>query len=227
MCRLVRTTVAAATALVMAVLCLAGAGCGSGGSGASKDTPAGKSDVVSLLHKKYQNSKIRYYNDLNCLGIGVANPKRFDFRFITDTVTGKGLNIDNIEEQEYLIPVFYKPDYQIFYMPVIDSSSKYYEVKVNTEISVFVNKHDFNFYTWKELFTKQALSVNAEKGYVKQDTGSESVMFDERKVSLIVKKYDGDWLSVDEELDDGSKRNAYWVKWRDNNKISATPTFLY
>jgi len=212
-------------ATTVAALCLAG--CGNGGSGTSKDTSAGKSDVVSLLHKKYQNSTIKYYNDLNYLGIGVANPKRFDFKFITDTATGKSLNIENIEEQEYMIPIFYKPDYQIFYMPVIDSSSNYYEVKANTETNIFVNKHDFNFYTWEEIFTKQANSVKTEKVYIKQDIGSESVIIDDNKVSLIVKKYNGEWLSVDEELDDGSKRNTYWVKWRDNNKLLATPTFLY
>jgi predicted small secreted protein len=213
------------TAAVAAAICLAG--CGNGGSGTSKDTHVAKHDVVSLLHKKYQNSTIKYYNDLNYLGIGVANPKRFDFKFITDTATGKSLNIENIEEQEYLIPIFYKPDYQIFYMPVIDSSNNYYEVKVNTEISVFVNKHDFIFYTWEEIFTKQANSVKTEKGYVKQDIGSESVMIDDNKASLIVKAYDGEWLLVDEELDDGIKRNTYWVKWRANNKLLATPTFLY
>jgi len=217
----------AASLFAAAAIAVCMAGCGNGGSGTSKDTPAAKHDVVSLLHKTYQNSKIRYYNDLNYLGIGVVNPKRFDFGFTTDTATGKCLNIDNIEEQEYLIPIFYKPDYQIFYMPVIDSSSNYYEVKANTETCVFVNKHDFNFYTWEEIFTKQANSVKAENGYVKQDIGSESVMIDDNKVSLIVKAYDGEWLLVDEELDDDSKKNTYWVKWRDNNKLLATPTFLY
>jgi hypothetical protein len=178
------------------------------------------------LREKYQEYKVTYYNDLNYLGIGVVNPKRFDFQFVTDTVTGDGLKLDNIEEQEYLIPMLWKPDYQIFYMPVIDSSGGYYAVRANKETNVFVNKCDFDFYTWEELFTKRAISVVAEKGYMKQDIESESVAIDDRSVSLIVEKYDGDWLLVNEESDDGVRRNVYWVKWRDKNKLSAKPVFL-
>jgi hypothetical protein len=81
MCKRIRITTITVKVLMMTALGLAGAGCGNGGSGMSKDTPVAKHDVVSLLHKKYQNSKIKYYNDLNYLGIGIANPKRFDFRF--------------------------------------------------------------------------------------------------------------------------------------------------
>ena len=183
-------------------------------------------DIMRVLHKKYQEYKIGYYNDLNCLGLGVVNPKKFDFKFITDTITGTGFYIDAIEYQEYLIPIIWKPDYRIFYMPVIHISNKYYEVQVNTETSVFVNKNDFDFYTWEELFTKRTLSIDAEKGYVKQDVKSESVIFDDDDIYLTVEKYEDDWLLVSETLEDGSKRDTYWVKWRDKNKLLVTPVFL-
>jgi hypothetical protein len=80
----IRLTVTVAV-VMMATVALCLAGCGNGGSGTSKDTSVAKYDVISLLHKTYQNSTIKYYNDLNYLGIGVVNPKRFDFGFITDT----------------------------------------------------------------------------------------------------------------------------------------------
>jgi len=184
------------------------------------------SDVIGSLREKYQKHKVTYYNDLNCLGIGVVNPKRFDFPFVSDTITKTGVTIDNIEEQEYIIPIFWKPDYQIFYMPVLDSAGDYYTVKVNTEASVFVNKKDFDFYTWEELFTKRAISVVAEKGCAKQYIESECVAIDNNNVSLVVERYDADWLSVKEELEDGNKRNTYWVKWRDQNKVLVKPIFL-
>ena len=102
-------------------------------------TEGGLHNVINELYSQFQKFDIDYYNDLNCLGLGVINPKKFNFQIIIDTINGIKFDIENIEKQEYLIPIFWKPDYGIFYMPVINISNKYYEVQVNKENRVFVD----------------------------------------------------------------------------------------
>jgi len=198
-------------------------------NGSTNETIAIDNDIINQLHVKYQKFKKEYYNDLNCLGLGVVNPKAFNFQIITDTVTKKALKIKNIEEQEYIVPMFWKPDYVVFYMPVIHISDKYYEVKANKTMSIFVQKEEVNFYTWEDLFKKAITTIEVREGYAMKDIDSD-IVFDEEEnsdgdISLIVEKIDGDWFFIRAESD-GKVIKHFWAPWKKGNKLLIEPIFL-
>ncbi|MDR0468099.1 MAG: hypothetical protein LBG67_04535 [Campylobacteraceae bacterium] len=190
---------------------------------------ATSNSLIAELHRQFKEFDISYYNELS-LGIGVVNPKEYHFQMITDSTINEMLEIENIEEQEYIVPIFWKPDYRIFYMPVISVSEKQYEVRVNKNTNLFVQKEEFDFYTWEELLKEQALSVSilTGKGYAVADINSE-VLYDAEDslevFDFIVEKVEDDWIFVRAELNE-LEIDKFWVLWRDKNKLLVKPIFL-
>ena len=196
-----------------------------------------KNNFFNKLHETYQyffeNSgnqsfNTEYYKDINYIGLGVANPKDFRFQLTTDTLNRQKIEIANIEEQELLIPLFWKPDYQIFYMTVVEISEDKYKVQANNEMTVWVNKSEFDFYTWKDLLLNKTTCIVADIAYWEKDIHSKSIEFaDNGDYALIVEKIEDDWLYVKMEAGDDIVIDYYWIRWKDkNNKLLVRPIFL-
>jgi len=170
-----------------------------------------------------------YYSNTDCIGLGVVNPKDFHFQLITDTTSMQKIEIENIKEQEFLIPLFWKPDYGIFYMTVVGISENWYEVRANTEMTVWVNKNEFDFYTWENLLKDQTTCIIADIVYKEKNIHSESAdMGEYEATALIVEKVEGDWIFVKGEhlhIED-TVFDYSWVRWKDeNNKLLIRPIF--
>ncbi len=222
--------------LLIAVLAISLAGCKNRtqqnqSTNHEKVLSVGTAKIEEKLQKEYLSVELDYLNDINYVGIGVVNPKAFDFQIVIDTATNETIDIENIEAQELLVPVFWKPDYLIFYMPVVSRSDKFYEVRAHKSMSAFVHKSEFDFYTWDDLLKNKALCVTilSGKGYSKPDIHSE-VLFNGNETSLdemtiVVEKIEGDWIYVRAELDD-LVTGKFWIPWRDKNKLLVKPIFL-
>ncbi|MCL2246798.1 MAG: hypothetical protein FWC10_06770, partial [Lentimicrobiaceae bacterium] len=161
--------------IILATISLIAVGCGQTRNKANEyvaETPqdtllqisgqSEKNDFSNKLHEIYQYfveniggryANTEYYKDIDYIGLGVVNPKDFRFQLTTDTPDQPIIEID-IEEQELLIPIFWKPDYVIFYMAVVEISDNQYRVQANNKMTVWVNKGEFDFYTWEDLFKK-------------------------------------------------------------------------
>ncbi|GHT25370.1 hypothetical protein FACS189430_11920 [Bacteroidia bacterium] len=184
-------------------------------------------NIADLLQKNHHTYTLEYCNDINCGGIGVVNPKEFNFQIIIDTINQQRLNIENIENQQYLVPIFWKPDYLIFYMPVIQISTKYYEVSVNKTMSVFVDKNEFDFFTWEELLEEKIVVIQSEEGYVEPNSQSQKKIINNTldEIFFVVEKVEGNWILVREEMNE-LVIDKFWVLWRDENKLLIHPVFL-
>jgi hypothetical protein len=176
----------------------------------------------------YISDNREYYRNIDCIGLGVVNPKDFHFQLIADTTSMQKTKIENIETQKLLIPLCWKPDYMIFYMTVVGISENWYEVRANTEMTVWVNKNEFDFYTWENLLKNKTTCIVANIAYWEKDIHSKSIeLADNGEYALVVEKVEGDWVYVRAEQEDDIIIDRYWVRWKDkNNQLLIRPIFL-
>ncbi|MCL2327294.1 MAG: hypothetical protein FWC39_02140 [Bacteroidetes bacterium] len=194
-------------------------------------------DYNNKLHEKFQNytehygnwMNTEYYQNIDHIGLGVVNPKDFHFYFIADTINMEKVKIEDIEVQEFLIPLIWKPGYKIFYMTVVGISENFYQVRANNEMTVWVNKNEFDFYTWEDLL-ENALCILSDVIYKEKNISSKVVDFlpDESKFDLIVEKVEGNWgYCRAENFENNEIKGYYWVRWKDeNNTLLIRPIFL-
>jgi len=197
--------------------------------------------IIAELNKNYQyflqycednpfyGTEEYYYHSSNtdCIGLGVVNPKDFHFQVNIDT-SSMPIQIENIETQTLLIPLFCKPDYLIFYMTVVEISGNWFKVQVNRTMTLWVNKSEVKFYTWDSLLynTTGIIAGDAFRG---KTFFSESIdLRDNDDYALAVEKVEGDWVYVRAvHIESESVTDYYWVRWKDErNKVLIRPLFL-
>ena len=233
------------TVIIVSILALIANGCGQAtkkqAGTKSNETVNEQNEVtensenaIGKLREKYlhffeNNGYIydnrEYYKNLNCIGLGVVNPKDFHFQLIADTTSMQKTKIENIETQELLIPLFWKPEH----MTVVEISENWYEIRANTEMTVWVNKSEFNFYTWEDLLKGNTTCILADIVYMEKDIHSDFIeqREDNTEYALIVEKVEGNWVYVKAETADEIIIDRYWVRWKDeNNKLLIIPIFL-
>lgn len=166
-----------------------------------------------------------YINETSSLGVGVANPKDYTFTLYSDTLAQKSVKIENIENQNIIIPLIYKPDYSIFYMVVEEKLDKWYKIIYNYNEIGYVLSEEFTFYTWENLL-KNTKGITAKEGYTDKNNKQSITQLSEQDFYLI-EKIDSDWIYIRKEIEDEVvEENGYWVKWRNKNKLNVRPIFL-
>lgn len=165
---------------------------------------------------------LEYINNYKNLGQGVVNPIDFSFTLILDTISMDSIRIKNIEEPNILRPIFYKPDYLIFYLVVRNITNNYYLININEDQLGFVRKNEFNYFTWKNLFLNEINSLIIKNGYTKRGNDTQPIEFSDEDYFICI-DFDNDWLRVEKEND---PHNKYWVKWKTNNGLNVEPIFL-
>ncbi|MCL2290799.1 MAG: hypothetical protein FWC34_08905 [Bacteroidetes bacterium] len=193
-----------------------------------------KSDLESKLREKYLHffenygysfESMEYYKNIDCIGLGVVSAKGVHFQLIVDTISMQKIEIKNIKTQDFLIPLFWKPEH----MTVVEISENWYEIRANTEMTVWVNKSEFNFYTWEDLLKGNTTCILADIVYMEKDIHSDFIeqREDNTEYALIVEKVEGNWVYVKAETADEIIIDRYWVRWKDeNNKLLIIPIFL-
>lgn len=91
-------------------------------------------------------NNLEYVNNYKDLGKGVVNPITFSFTLILDTVSMDSIRINNIEDSNVFRPIFYKPDYLIFYLVVQKKYDNYYMVNIAENQVGFVRRSEFVFF---------------------------------------------------------------------------------
>lgn len=165
---------------------------------------------------------LEYLNNYSDLGKGVVNPVDFSFTLILDTISMDSVRINNIEEPNVLRPIFYKPDYLIFFLVVRNTYGRYYLININENQFGFVRKSEFDFFTWKDLFLNKSNSLIIKNGYVKRESNTLPVEFSNEDYFICL-EFDNDWLYVEEE---NNPHNKYWVKWKTDDGLDVEPVFL-
>jgi hypothetical protein len=214
------------TAIILSVLVLI---LGGYGQVTKAQTAMVEKSTISKLRENFRHwfderriTQEDYYANVGYIGLGLVNPKDIQFQLITDTPDRQKIEI-NIEEQELLIPLFWKPDYMLFYMTVVEILENQYRVRANNEMIVLVNKSEFHFYTWENLLKDQIFSIGVEIVYKEKDIRSQMIINPslEENFHFTVQKMEGDWIYIRaKNYHTEEVKDYYWTRWKDeNNKL--------
>ena len=154
-----------------------------------------------------------FYNKTERLGIGLV---KIEKQLVT--VKNQGLS-EHIEEDIYspkhMVPLFFKPDYNIFYMVCLERQKAYYKVLSATGDIYFVPKAEAKFVSWAKFLrnTTGVTNLNWELNPLRETPSEKSKMIriKDRKATYQVISVKGDWVEIQNEQDAHEKG---WIQWR-------------
>ncbi|WP_276724876.1 hypothetical protein [Capnocytophaga granulosa] len=154
-----------------------------------------------------------FYNKTERLGIGLV---KIEKQLII--VKNQGLS-EHIEEDIYspkhMVPLFFKPDYNIFYMVCLERQKAYYKVLSAMGDIYFVPKAEAKFVSWAKFLrnTTGVTNLNWELNPLRETPSEKSKMIriKDRKATYQVISVKGDWVEIQNEQDAHEKG---WIQWR-------------
>ena len=154
-----------------------------------------------------------FYNKTERLGIGLV---KIEKQLII--VKNQGLS-EHIEEDIYspkhMVPLFFKPDYDIFYVVCLERQKAYYKVLSATGDIYFVPKAEAKFVSWAKFLrnTTGVTNLNWELNPLRETPSEKSKMIriKDRKATYQVISVKGDWVEIQNEQDAHEKG---WIQWR-------------
>ena len=171
--------------------------------------------VLFFFSKGSAQERLSYefYNKTERLGIGLV---KIEKQLIT--VKNQGLS-EHIEEDMYnpkhIVPLFFKPDYNIFYVVCLERQKAYYKVLSATGGIYFVPKADAKFVSWAKFLrnTTGVTNLNWELNPLRETPSEKSKMIriKDRKATYQVISVKGDWVEIQNEQDAHEKG---WIQWR-------------
>ena len=154
-----------------------------------------------------------FYNKTERLGIGLV---KIEKQLII--VKNQGLS-EHIEEDIYspkhMVPLFFKPDYNIFYVVCLENQKTYYKVLSATGDIYFVSKAEARFVSWEAFLsnTTGVTNLNWELNPLQEMPSEQSKMIriKDREAIYQVISVKGDWVEIRNEHDAHEKG---WIRWR-------------
>ena len=154
-----------------------------------------------------------FYNKTECLGIGLV---KIEKQLIV--IKNQQLNKE-IEEDIYnpkrIVPLFFKPDYDIFYMVCLERQKAYYKVLSATGDIYFVPKAEAKFVSWEAFLsnTTGVTNLNWELNPLRETPSEQSKVIStkDREAIYQVINVKGDWIEIQNEHNAHEKG---WIQWR-------------
>jgi len=154
-----------------------------------------------------------FYNKTERLGIGLL---KIEKQLIV--IKNQQLNKE-IEEDMYnpkhIVPLFFKPDYDIFYMVCLERQKAYYKVLSATGDIYFVHKAEAKFVSWSEFLrnTTGVTNLNWEQNPLQEAPSEKSkvIRIKDKEATYQVINVKGDWIEVQNEHNTHEKG---WIQWR-------------
>lgn len=171
--------------------------------------------VLFFFYKGSAQERLSYefYNKTERLGIGLL---KIEKQLIV--IKNQQLNKD-IEEDMYspkhIVPLFFKPDYDIFYMVCLERQKAYYKVLSATGDIYFVHKAEAKFVSWSEFLrnTTGITNLNWEQNPLQEAPSEKSKMIriKDKEATYQVINVKGDWIEIQNEHNAHEKG---WIQWR-------------
>ncbi len=154
-----------------------------------------------------------FYNKTERLGMGLV---KIEKQLIT--VKNQGLR-EHIEEDIYnpkhIVPLFFKPDYNIFYVVCLERQKAYYKVLSATGDIYFVPKAEAKFVSWAEFLrnTTGITNLNWEQNPLREAPSEKSkvIKIKDKEATYQVINVKGDWIEIQNEHNAHEKG---WIQWR-------------
>ena len=171
--------------------------------------------MLFFFYKGSAQERLSYefYNKTERLGIGLV---KIEKQLIT--VKNQGLS-EHIEEDIYspkhIVPLFFKPDYNIFYVVCLERQKAYYKVLSATGDIYFVSKAEARFVSWEAFLsnTMGVTNLNWELNPLQEKPSEQSkvIRTKDREAAYQVINVKGDWIEIQNEHNAHEKG---WIRWR-------------
>lgn len=153
-----------------------------------------------------------FYNKTERLGIGLV---KIEKQLITVKNQGLSKHIEeDIYNPKHIVPLFFKPDYNIFYMVCLERQKAYYKVLSATGDIYFVPKAEAKFVSWAKFLrnTTGITNLNWELNPLQETPSEQSKVIStkDREAIYQVISVKGDWVEIQNEHDAHEKG---WIRW--------------
>ncbi len=171
--------------------------------------------VLFFFYKGSAQERLSYefYNKTERLGIGLVKIEK-QLLVIKNQQLNKEIEED-IYNPKHIVPLFFKPDYNIFYVVCLENQKAYYKVLSATGDIYFVSKAEAKFVSWAEFLrnTTGITNLNWEQNPLQEAPSEKSKMIriKDREAIYQVISVKGDWVEIQNEHDVHEKG---WIRWR-------------
>lgn len=170
--------------------------------------------VLFFFYKGSAQERLSYefYNKTERLGIGLVKIEK-QLLVIKNQQLNKEIEED-IYNPKHIVPLFFKPDYNIFYVVCLENQKAYYKVLSATGDIYFVSKTQAKFVSW-EAFLRNTMGVtnlNWELNPLQEMPSEQSkvIRTKDREATYQVINVKGDWVEIQNEHDAHEKG---WIRW--------------
>lgn len=171
--------------------------------------------VLFFFYKGSAQERLSYefYNKTERLGIGLVKIEK-QLIVIKNHQLNKEIEED-IYNPKHIVPLFFKPDYDIFYMVCLERQKAYYKVLSATGDIYFVSKAEAKFVSWAEFLrnTTGVTNLNWELNPLRKTPSEKSKMIriKDREATYRVINVKEDWIEIQNEHNAHEKG---WIQWR-------------
>jgi len=175
--------------------------------------------AIELPNKAVEEVKntqqLDFYNEVDNLGMGLIKPKKEKFIIYSSSVDFKKKEEESIYQPEKVTPIFYKPDYNIFYLTCDKIDGGF--IVSNNGKKIYLKNENWNFINWNN-FLKQSTGVNNlnwqdNPVFNNPDRKSKKVKIDINS-DFVVIDFKNEWIKIQNE----QKQNG-WIKWKSGNDL--------
>ena len=155
---------------------------------------------------------------MESLGIGLVKAE-------SDIITIKSQNLNKRLNEytytpKYIVPVFFKPDYNIFYIVCLDNQKEYYKVLSANGEEYLVSKAQTKFISWEE-FLKSTTGISnldwSENPLRKEPfEKSKIITLKDTDATFNVIRVKKDWIEIQS---DNNTNQKGWIQWKKENRL--------
>ncbi|WP_297971664.1 hypothetical protein [uncultured Capnocytophaga sp.] len=171
--------------------------------------------VLFFFYKGSAQERLSYefYNKTERLGIGLVKIEK-QLLVIKNQQFNKEIEED-IYSPKHIVPLFFKPDYNIFYVVCLENQKAYYRVLSATGDIYFVPKTQAKFVSWEAFLrnTTGITNLNWEQNPLQEMPSEQSkvIRTKDREATYQVISVKGDWVEIQNEHNAHEKG---WIQWR-------------
>ena len=172
----------------------------------------------SLIGNAQKSLSYEFYNEMESLRIGLVKAE-------SDIITIKSQNLNKSLNEytytpKYIVPVFFKPDYNIFYIVCLDNQKEYYKVLSANGEEYLVSKAQTKFISWEE-FLKSTTGISnldwSENPLRKEPfEKSKIITLKDTDATFNVIRVKKDWIEIQS---DNNTNQKGWIQWKKENRL--------
>ncbi|WP_314773182.1 hypothetical protein [Capnocytophaga sputigena] len=173
---------------------------------------------LSLIGNAQKSSSYEFYNKTKSLGIGLVKVES-DIITINSQTFNKSLN-EYIYTPKYIVPIFFKPEYNIFYIVCLGDQREYYKVLSANGEEYLVSKAQTKFISWEDFLknTTGISNLDWNKNPLRKEPFEKSkiIKLKDTDATFNIIRVKKDWIEIQS---DNNTNEKGWIQWKKENRL--------